>query len=505
MMKRSLIKKAVFAAIGAFCSITALANVAKIGETPYETLEKAFEAAKEMTEPVTVTLLQDVGSKEAPSTVAIPECNSEIIFDLNGFKIVGGIDTFDSANVTIKNGTIESYNSDYPIHVKKGHIILRDINTRAETAHGLRLEGSSSSRIKCEIYGGTYNSGNYTLYARNHADMIVYSGTFFKGSNPGGYALNLQDGTTVTVNGGTFSGTIQANGTKSVLTINGGFFKNTITNGSGTENIFGGYFVAQQDSSVKTTGYTFVKTDEYADYPWSSVKDDYKLTINAENATVSKLNETYQYEDEVTFTVTPATGYKVTSVKLGTDELTADANGNYTFFMPAKAATITVTVEAESTFDVMINGQPVDNADALKGEAKAGTEMTVPETSTWTADGNVLKKDGAAYVEFADYYTVVVNGTTVTLKLNKPVVGESQDGADEAFTVTADAVTIKITNYNSDLKYGVRTAADINNLSSAEITTVDPDAAGVITLEKAAGNSAFYEVVVSDVNFPVAE
>lgn len=474
-------------------------NVAKIGETEYETLEAAFTAAKEMTDSVTVTLLKDIGSETTPVVVAIPECKSEITFDMGGFKVVGGIDTYYSAKVTIKNGTIESYNSDYPIHAKKGHIVLRDINMWAKTAHGLRLEGSSSSRIKCEIYGGTYNSGNYTLYAKSHADMIVYSGTVFKGSNSGGNALNLQDGTTVTVNGGTFSGTIQANGTTSILTINGGFFKNTITNGSGTENIFGGYFVAKQDSSVTTTGYTFVRTDEYADYPWTSVKADYALTVNAENAEVSELNATYQYEDVVSFTVAPAAGYKVTSVKLGTDELTADANGNYTFTMPAKAVAITVTVEAESTFDVTIGGTSYADADALKLAANSTTTMTVPE-GKWMAEGNVLKKDGAAYVEFADYYTVVVNGTTVTLKLNKPVIGDSAEGADDAFTVTAEEVTIKITNFNSALKYGVRIAADINSLKTAEITEVETED-GVITLTKS-GDSAFYEVVVSDVDFP---
>ena len=172
--------------------------------------------------------------------------------------------------------------------------------------------------------------------------------------------------------------------------------------------------------------------------------------------------------------------------------------------MPEKDVAIVVTTEAASTFDVMINGQPVDNADALKEEAKAGAEMTVPGTSTWTAEGNILKKDGAAYVEFADYYTVVVNGITVTLKLNKPVIGDSSEGADDAFTVTADTVTIKITNYNSALKYGVRSAADISGLSTAAIAPVTPTA-GVITLEKAAGNSAFYEIVVSDVDFPEAE
>lgn len=481
MKKRSLIKKAVFAAIGAFCSITASANVAKVGDTEYPTLQDAFDAVKDMAEPVTVTLLQDIGSETAPAVVAIPECNDEITFDMGGFKVVGGIDTYYSAKVTIKNGAIESYNSDYPIHAKKGHIVLRDITLWSKSAHGVRLEGSENSRITCEIYSGNYdsNGSGYTIYARNYSDLIIYGGTFTDGT----HCVNVQSTNTGKIYGGSFTGIVYAPVNTQLMMVYGGKF-------TGTTYLTLG------------TGYRYTSTDSEGFI--SVVKADYALTVNAENATVSALNATYQYEDEVKFTVTPASGYKVTSVKLGADELTADEDGNYSFSMPAKAATITVTTESASTFDVMINGQPVADADALKKEAKAGTEMTVPETSTWTADGNVLKKDGEAYVTFADYYTVVVvDGTTVTLKLNKPVIGESTEGVDDAFTVTTDKVTIKITNFNSVLKYGVRSAADISGLSAAEIAPVTPNA-GVITLEKATGNSAFYEVVVSDVDFPTA-
>lgn len=224
-------------------------------------------------------------------------------------------------------------------------------------------------------------------------------------------------------------------------------------------------------------------------------------TIDATKVTVTGLKDAYACGGKASFTVAANEGFKVTGVTLDGAALTADENGKYNFTMPEKDVAIVVTTEAASTFDVMINGQPVADADALKLEAKAGTEMTVPETSTWTAEGNVLKKDGEAYVTFANYYTVVVDGTKVTLKLNKPVIGESTEGADDAFTVTTDKVTIKITNFNSVLKYGVRSAADISGLSAAEIAPVTPNA-GVITLEKATGNSAFYEVVVSDVDFP---
>lgn len=493
MMKRSLIKKAVFAAVGAFCSITALANVAKVGETEYGTLQEALTAAA-TTADVEVTLINDT-----TENITVPAGFNGTI-DLGGKTLSGCLKADSKAmpNMVVMNGNLKNTSS-YVVHFYSGALKLNNVNLTVHQNHGLRLQGP----VQCVIDGGIYKFSNETeeqaptggyhlIYLKEDAKatLTIKNGSFSDVKNDPKNITTavtlMASGNTIIVEGGTFAGTFHVNSGSSAI-ITGGLFAGNVR-------------------SHCATGYTIVGPVEGY---YTVQKANYALTVNAENAEVSELNATYQYEDEVSFTVTPATGYKVTSVKLGTDELTADANGNYTFSMPAKAATITVTVEAESTFDVTIGGDTFANADALKGEAKAGTEMTVPETSTWTADGNVLKKDGEAYVEFAGYYTVVVNGTTVTLKLNKPVVGESQDGADDAFTVTAEEVTIKITNYNSALKYGVRSAADINGLSAAEITVLSVANGnitedGVITLEKS-GDSAFYEVVVSDVDFPVAE
>lgn len=496
MMKRSLIKKAVFAAIGAFCSITVLANVAKvakIGETEYETLQLAIDAAGAN---ATVELFADTEEK-----IIIPTGFTGTI-DLGGKTLTGNVQASYSAATTtdfvLQNGYIitpAGNTSKGAIFVKNAAVELIDIDLTANY-HGIRTEVGGNVTIN----GGRYEaickpSTQYNVvYAKEDSTITIEDGTFIRTPNGGAvYCLN-------------------PNGADSKIYVKGGSFT---TIGStylvdltakGTCAISGGLFsvVAKNDINKKlASGYV---GDETINPGYYTVAKAYNVakTIDTTKVTVTGLNDVHACGGIVSFTVAANEGFKVAGVTLDGAALTADENGKYTFTMPEKDVAIVVTTEAASTFDVMINGQPVADADALKEEAKAGTEMTVPETSTWTAEGNVLKKDGEAYVEFADYYTVVVNGTTVTLKLNKPVIGDSSEGAGDAFTVTADTVTIKITNYNSDLKYGVRTAADISGLSTAAIAPVTPTA-GVITLEKADGNSAFYEVVVSDVDFPVAE
>lgn len=520
MMKRSLIKKAVFAAIGAFCSITALANVAKIGETEYETLQLACNDANEGD---IVVLIADTEE----NCVVKEGFNGTI--DLGGKMLTGRIFS-KSATMTIQNGTIvrkwigdDKSSSNGAIEIQGGSLTLQDslsVQILADNVtHLIRLRNSAS----CVINGGNYSitsSGtDATMLYPSAAGttMIVNGGTFTYDTTNASMPSIANIYGTLTVNGGTFNAyglsylfNIDNVGGKTY--VNNGLF-NCSSSGRLTYNnpkpgdpygyleFSGGKYACNLETTraVIAEGYASGLLED--NYYIVSKAYAVGLTVDTAKATVDGLNEVHACGTIVSFTVTALEGFKVTGVTLDGAALTADENDKYTFTMPERDVAIVVTTEAASTFDIVINGQPVANADALKGEAKAGAEMTVPETSTWMAEGNILKKDGEAYVEFADYYTVVVNGTTVTLKLNKPVIGDSAEGADDAFTVTAEEVTIKITNYNSALKYGVRTAADISGLSTAAITTVTPTS-GVITLEKAAGNSAFYEVVVSDVDFP---
>ena len=465
-------------------------NVAKIGDMEYETLQLAVDDAGEN---ATVELLADT-----TENITVPAGFNGTI-DLGDNTLTGNVKAAYSAATTtdfiLQNGYIitPAGNTDKgAIFVKYATVELINIDLTANY-HGIRTEVGGNVTIN----GGRYEAickKNYqynVVYAKGNSTITVKGGTFIPTPNEGTvYLCTAYDtGSTINIEGGNLSAgssTLVVNKSYSgIYTISGGLFainaKEVVD-----EKLVEGYLA---DTTINPGYYTVAKAYNVA------------KTIDTTKVTVAGLKDAYACGGKASFTVTAVEGNTVTGVTLDGAALTADEDGNYSFTMPEKDVAIVVTTESTSTFDVMIGGSTFANADELKGAAKAGTEMTVPETSTWTADGNVLKKDGEAYVTFADYYTVVVNGTSVTLKLNKPVIGDSAEGADDAFTVSATEVAIKISNYNSDLKYGVRIAADINGLGSAAITPVEPND-GVITLEKATGNSAFYEVVVSDVEIP---
>ena len=491
--------------------------VAQIGETPYETLQAACNDANEGD---IVVLIADTEE----NCVVKEGFNGTI--DLGGKTLTGRIFS-KSATMTIQNGTIvrkwigdDKSSSNGAIEIQGGSLTLQDtlsVQILADNVtHLIRLRNSAS----CVINGGNYSitstGTDATMLYPSAAGttMIVNGGTFTYDTTNASMPSIANIFGTLTVNGGTFN----AYGQSYLFNIDnvGGktYVKNGLFNCSSS-----GRLTYNNPKPGDPYGYLEFSGGKYACNPETTraviaegyaaglLEDNYYivskayavgLTVDTAKATVDGLNEVHACGSIVSFTVAAVEGFKVAGVTLDGMALTADANGNYTFTMPEKDVAIVVTTEADSTFDVTIGGNTFADADALKAEANSTTTMTVPE-GTWSGEGNVLKKDGEAYVEFADYYTVVVNGTTVTLKLNKPVIGESAEGADDAFTVTAEEVTIKITNFNSALKYGVRTAGDINSLKTAEITEVETED-GVITLTKS-GDSAFYEVVVSDVPF----
>lgn len=470
---------------GYWTVVEAKAAVARIGDTEYETLQLAFEAVKDNE---TIVLLKDV-----TDNVELPSGKTAIL-DLNGQTINGYITVTGNSDVTTKwllqNGTvINTSTSTAAISASSATIELTQIDLTSYY-HCVRLNANGVGIVNSGTYVINRGGGRHILYLSGaNTSLTVNGGSFRRGTGDGEtYCVHadcsLGANKKVTLKGGMY---YKADGHVILYIKNGA--ECSITGGNYQTNpssyLASGYLA---DTTINSGYYTVAKAYNVA------------KTIDTTKVTITGLNDAYACGGKASFTIAAIEGNTVTGVTLDGEALTADENGNYTFTMPEKDVAIVVTTESTSTFDVMINGQPVADADALKLAANSTTTMTVPETSTWTAEGNVLKKDGEAYVTFADYYTVVVNGTSVTLKLNKPVIGESTEGADDAFTVTADAVTIKITNYNSALKYGVRIAADINGLGSAAITPVEPND-GVITLEKS-GDSAFYEVVVSDVDFP---
>ncbi len=164
-------------------------NVAKIGETEYETLELAFDAAANMTAPVTVTLLKDVGSEEeAAPVVSIPQGFNGTL-DLDGKTLYSRIEAPKAmVALTIKNGKIlHRTGSAAAIDIKVSGLLTLDDVYLETSYHGVRLRKNAK---------GVINSGDYRLVATSSSSS--YNLLYLSDAPASG------DSASLVINGGDF-------------------------------------------------------------------------------------------------------------------------------------------------------------------------------------------------------------------------------------------------------------------------------------------------------------
>lgn len=84
----------------------------------------------------------------------------------------------------------------------------------------------------------------------------------------------------------------------------------------------------------------------------------YFISVNSFNGSISGLNEDRKYEANavVSFTVSVNSGYELVSVAYNGTTLTANAEGGYSFTMPAKNVTISVNVQKKTTPTIEFEG-----------------------------------------------------------------------------------------------------------------------------------------------------
>ena len=128
---------------------------------------------------------------------------------------------------------------------------------------------------------------------------------------------------------------------------------------------------SRADSSEHTA--TFTMPDHAVTVKANFQKRNYAITVDntiANGELEAPANA--QMGDTVTLTPTPAAGYKVASVSMNEMPLTADADGKYTFTMPAGNVTVSATFEKQ-TFEVTLGKGLSGNPMATYGEAYTGT------------------------------------------------------------------------------------------------------------------------------------
>ena len=240
--------------------VSVLQPVAKIGDTPYATLEAAINAAQNGE---TIILLADVNEGVSIS-------GKSITLDLNGKKIYcansDAVAVSGGAEVIIKNGTLESAGKNCGgVWVKNAKATLEDctfVGTNADESSGVYASNGATVIINnCKL-----TANHYALIMMG-ANVTINGGTFTAPMSISANGSDDYDDATLTINGGTFDGGIYwpANG---MLTINGGTFTadTAVYVKSGSLKINGGTFTGNgeakayeyKDSGFNATGAAIV-------------------------------------------------------------------------------------------------------------------------------------------------------------------------------------------------------------------------------------------------------
>lgn len=251
------------------------------------------------------------------------------------------------------------------------------------------------------------------------------------------------------------------------------------------------------------------------------------ITIEpAENGTVTPDKTTAKYDDFVTLTVTPATGYELEQLRVMDDETPItiwSEEGGYVFNMPANGVTVTATFKA---IDYIINIVSSENGTVTADKATANMGETVTLTITPDegyeleslrviyddaivplTEGNtfVMRACNAAII--ADFkmidYTVTIEpsesgtvttdketanmGETITLTV-APATGYEFD----QLTVMDDETQVDVT-ITTDGKYTfVMPAGNVEVSATFKMTdytvTIQPAENGTVTADKATAN-----------------
>lgn len=399
--------------------------VAKIGDTKYETLKEAIDAANTGN---TITLLKDVdlGTNRQYLYSTAPDkknvCN--LTFDLGGHTITSSSTSYtviaSREGLVIKNGTIENTASTtskgaiYATFSTKGThsltlenvtVIAKDTGIYATTANGdatvtigdkttinaatgIKVVGAvkETSRtytgsLTLNVSGGTVTGTKYGIHVTGPATKNVDAKVTVKVTGGEVSSITTNSSSTsissaaVTISGGTVTGDLK-NAGKDVITITGGTFKGAVTklDTNGTISISGGTFAIKPDTTYLVEGYTITET---ADNTYGVKKTTYVAEVNGTQ--YESLQAAIDAAGRKT-TVTMLANTKE-NVTISTSDLTLDLNG------------------------FTLNGGTVANKPALTVTAR----VTVKDSSD-PSTGTIMREDTAENSGDSSHYVIDVQG-----------------------------------------------------------------------------------------------
>ena len=170
-----------------------------------------------------------------------------------------------------------------------------------------------------------------------------------------------------------------------------------------------------------------------------------KSNVSVENATVSGVDNSYQFGDTVSFTVEPASGYAIVSVKLNGKALTAE-DGQYSAVLKSvncqieietllDSITPNITLEGNVTQSGLLTEYQYGDTATFTVNADANTTVTV------TVNGEVLVADNGTYT-----FTVGTTADVVIRAVNQTKASIALDYNAEEYTVSGVNTTVDYYN-----------------------------------------------------------
>ena len=497
-------------------------NVAKIGDTEYETLAAAFTA---VTDGQTITMITDYSMPSSSIKIGASTAKNDrtITLDLNGHTLTGtGASSrflvYDKFTLTDSNdatpGVINSACSGgvNALFYVYGTMIMEKVtlNGKSDAANMLITTASGSSF--------TMNSGTINQpYARNGC-------------------INVYSGVTVTINGGTINNTYPANSStiessgnaiyvsNGTLNVNGGTINSNQTGiyaNSGTVNVSAGTLAAANpvvvvDATLNATGGEYVASDN-AVYVLSTTTaaainisgGKYQTSGNA----TYLLNSQDNIKDKVTWAIIGGS-YKEF------DPANNEADGKGTNYVADGYLTWSESIDGAAWYHVIENAATmayyagnstkVEAADPVKAAEWQAILATTPNAVA------IVANDGpsAAFAN-ANTNVLIQNGDTYTCP--NFVLTEYEEGVTSTVdfytpaNFTAEKLSYSRSNtggYNSVCLPFAIASADVNNSSILVYKSINEDKTSVTLSEAsdvAAGTPCFVRCSSDDAGWNISK
>ncbi len=434
-------------------------QVAKVGETTYKTLIDAVNAAYELGEGQTITLLKNYEVQTGAFASYLLPSNS--VFDLGGntLTVPYAKAVFEGENITIQNGRFES-NANYAIWIGNGYnttsATLKDITSNA----GINVFVADAT-----IDGYSIDASNktyYAVWADNGGSVVINAGQYYGGEN-GVIGTASNNSGEIEIFGGSFNfDRLVPSEDNDNIIIHAGTFSNEIDSKyvdeqSNLIKIGNTWMVAPKDQTVNNEDGSTTETTSKVDEDGNSTVTETTTKVDEETGTETKeevavktdtTNNTIETVNTKTETTKDESG-TVTETKNETAVVTKEVEGK-TVEVEKTTTEATIITEGDTTTTSevkTVENKETNTTTETKTEVVASKDVTTTEQTVTTTDENTKEATVVTTKNVADKQNNVAT-TTVVDKTSGTAAVTTEIGTDGTTKipakVTVDATAAKV-------------------------------------------------------------